>query len=50
MVGEGNYIGGIIMSHNFQYISKHDEKVVSAYECYTPEYAYQYRNGGICRK
>ena len=31
MVGEGNYIGGIIMSHNFQYISKHDEKVVSAY-------------------
>lgn len=32
MVGEGNYIGGIIMSHNFQYISKHNEKVVSAYE------------------
>lgn len=32
MVGEGKYIGGFIMSHNFQYISKHDEKVVSAYE------------------
>lgn len=32
MVGEGNYIGGIIMSHNFQYISKHNEKVVSAYK------------------
>lgn len=31
MVGEGNYIGGIIMSHNFQYISKHNEKVSSAY-------------------
>ena len=31
MVGKGYYIGGIIMSHNFQYISKHDEKVVSAY-------------------
>ena len=31
MVGEGNYIGGIIMSHNFQYISKYNEKVSSAY-------------------